>query len=127
MAVFAAQTARALKKIKAKGEAVIWVKQNQVTPDANKPWRAEAPVGSPTTYPVSMVFLAPGGIAQQSSEHLMSGTSVPEGGQRALMHSVTFTPELNDIVLRGNDTLHLKGIDPVAPNGEVIIWKLRFA
>lgn len=43
------------------------------------------------------------------------------------MGAVEFTPAINDVVLRGSETLRIKSIDIVAPNGDPILYKLEFA
>lgn len=123
--VYTRQIATAIRMIKAKGQLCVWVKQNEVI-SSTQPWKASYP-GNPTTYPVRIVFFPPGGVLSEEMQHLEKGTSVDQGSPRALMASVPFTPEMNDKVLRGNEWLDLKGIDIVAPNGEVILYKLRFA
>lgn len=122
--VYARQIASTLKKIKAKGQAVTWVKNNAVT-NNSQPWKTTNP-GNPPSFPVNIAFFPPGGVLSESMQHLDKGTSVDQGGPRGIMGAVPFTPALNDKVLRGTEWLQVKDIDTVAPNGEVILYKLRF-
>jgi hypothetical protein len=123
--VYTREIALALKLIKKKGQLVVWVKQNELV-NNSQPWKTTDP-GNPTTYPVVMVFLTPGGKIGNSEIRLNPGTAVPEGGPKALMGQVPFTPAMNDKVLRGSEWLVIKDVDIVAPNGEVILYKLLFA
>lgn len=142
MGVYDRQIATALRLIKAKGQLVTWQKHN-AQQGSSQPWKTSKPPvgygvggygaggfgvgdGSPAGYPVSIVFLAPkSGL--QALFALMQGTSVPTGAPMGLMGAVTaFTPEITDVVLRGPKSLVIKDFNIVAPNGEIILYKLEF-
>lgn len=122
--VYDSFVALALKLIKKDGQAVTWYKNNEVA-NGTQPWKTTA--GSDVAYPVTMVFLTPGGKIGNSEIRLDPGTSVPEGAPRALMGQVPFTPQMNDRVKRGSEWLMIKDVDIVAPNGEIVLYKIRYA
>lgn len=116
--------AQATRMIKKYGQLVTWIQQGiQVSPA--EPWKDMGI--DPETFPVFIVFLTPKGRLSNELFHLMQGTTVPEGAPTGLMAKVPFTPALNDKVLRGTETLNVKSMDIVAPNGEPILYKLEFA
>jgi hypothetical protein len=142
MGVYDRQIATALRLIAKKGQAVTWVKHNAQQGNI-QPWKtSKVPSGygvggygaggygvgnsDAPSYAVSIVFLAPkSGL--QALFALMQGTSIPTGAPVGLMGAVTgFTPEINDMVMRGPKAMVIKDFDIVAPNGEVILYKLEF-
>lgn len=126
MSIYDRQIAQAKRLIAKKGQLVTWVPQDVTIPDNTKPWKT-APVGSPPTFPVSMVFLSSGKTVIEAQSHLFTGTSVPDGAPKALMGVVPFTPKINDTVLRGSETLTVKSIDTLAPNGDPILYTIYFS
>lgn len=125
MGVYDRQIARTIKKIKQKGQLVIW-QQPGLVQNTAEPWRHDDAV-PPDPIPVYIVFLSPKTTSLNELFHLMQGTTVPDGAPRGLMGAVDFTPAENDKVLRGSETLRVKSIDIVAPNGDPILYKLVFA
>lgn len=125
MGVYDRQIARAIKQIKKKGQLVIW-QQPGLVHNSTQPWRHDDAT-PPDPIPVSIVFLSPKTTGLNELFHLMQGTSVPDGAPRGLMGAVEFTPAIKDVVIRGSETLRIKSIDIVAPNGDPILYKLEFA
>lgn len=132
MGVYDLQIKQAQRVIKAKGQLVTWVPQDVSVPDVTKPWKTAQDVaidGDDVTYQVSIVFIPIGsGISpMQALSHLLHGTSVADGAPTGLMGAVPFSPRLNDTVLRGTETLTVKSIDVLAPNGDPILYTIEFA
>lgn len=126
MGIYDGQIAAAQRVIKQKGQLVTWV-PHDVTTNGAQPWKT-TPVTNAPTFPVYIVFLSEGSNVANALFHLLKGTSVPAGAPRGLMGAVTgFTPAVNDTVLRGTETLVIKAIDIIAPNGTPILYKLEFA
>lgn len=131
MAMYDRQIATAARLIKKYAQLpngapnATWIKHN-ATADVSKPWRSSDP-GSPTSYPVYIVFTIPPGGQLAALVHLMQGTEVPMGAPAGIMAAVPFTPEENDVVDRAGDKLVIKTINEVAPNGRVILYKLVFS
>lgn len=123
MAGYERQIAMAKRLIAKKGQLVTWSK-NVTVQDTTKPWKTTA--GVPVTFAVSMVFLTPKGSLNELV-HLLAGSSVSQGAPNALMAAVPFTPEIGDSVLTSLDTFVIKAFDIVAPNGDPILYKLKFA
>ena len=123
--VYARQTASALKLIKAKGQLVTW---RQLTdgspPDAAKPWIPGAATYVDKT--VSIVFV-PESRRDMELLRLMKGSDVPMGNLVGYMAATDFTPKIKDIVIRDSVTMGVAAIDTIAPNGEIILYELRFA
>jgi hypothetical protein len=124
MGVYDRQIAQAKRMIKAKGKRVTWTKHD-ATQDVNKPWKTTS-AGTPTTYPVYVVFTSPGAFLQ-ALVHMVAGTSVPTGAPDAIMAAVPFTPEENDSISSDGEIFVIKDFNIVAPNGEPILYKLVFA
>lgn len=128
MGVYDRQIALALRLIEAKGQKVTWRQPGAPTgTDANP-----GPSGPPTEFlNVPILFLPSKGQSNLAAFFsAMAESEVPTGGVRGLMAAVSFTPSLMDTVLRGSEVLSLMrdtGIDQLAPNGEVILWYLRFS
>jgi hypothetical protein len=126
MGVFDRQIATAKRMIAAKGQAVTWVKSG-ITPDVTQPWKATEVPPNPASYPVKIVFVTPGGNMGPLFR-LLTGSEVPTGAPAGLMAAVSgFTPAINDSVNRAGVNLIVKSIDIVAPNGEIILYKITFA
>lgn len=125
MGVYDRQIASALRAIKKRGQLVTWTPQD-VTTNPAQPWRTQPVVGAPT-FQVSIVFLSLGSTELNALFHLIKGTSVPDGAPRGLMGAVPFVPAINDVVLRGTINLTVKALDVLAPNGDVILYKIEFA
>lgn len=127
---FARQIASALRLIAKNGLVCSWVKQN-VAVSGGQPWKLTQ-VANPPTFQVSIVFLSSGSSFLNALSHLINGTSIPTGAPRGLMGAVPFIPEVTDKLIwipptgGGNQTLIVKGIDPVAPNGRPILYKIDF-
>lgn len=127
MGVYDRQIQTASRLIAAKGEAVVWSKQtDQNGPDNDKPWVSGAVQGNP--FMVRMLFLRGGNSLSDVLFAYMRGTDVPVGRQKAIMAgNVPFTPALGDTVTRTDGTvLSTESIDPLAPNGQVILYFLVF-
>ncbi len=124
MGVYDRQIATALRLIKAKGQVVTWRKLDDGAPaDSSKPWKPSA--ATPDDNTVSIVFLPPTKENKQLIRYL-KGTEVPTGSLDGLMHAVSFEPAAKDIVIRDGKELVIKSIDPLSPNGEVILYFLEF-
>lgn len=127
--IYARQIANALRQIKTKGQLVMWYKhQDQVTvADNTKPWKTSASDPQPDPIAVYIVFITPKNQLANQIVHLMQNTSVPQGAPAGLMGAVDFTPTIDDKVVRSGETLRVKGITPLAPNGTPILYTLTFA
>lgn len=131
MGVYDRQIATAARLIAAKGQLCTWREPGAPTGSPAAPT-----AGAPTDYPVHIVFLS--NAKNEGLAGLLSMfpdlPDVPTGGMRGLMPAVPFTPSLLGRVARAatftGPILNLmdeKGIDVLAPNGEIILYYLRFA
>lgn len=125
MGTYDRQKALATRLIKKKGQLVVWQRQGLVQ-NSTTPWKHDTST-PPAPIPVFIVFLSPKTTGLNELFHLMQGTSVPDGAPRGLMASVSFIPAIDDTVIRGTDTLRIKSMDIVAPDGDPILYKLEFA
>jgi len=124
MAVYDRQTALATRLITAKGQTVTWRKVTDgAAGDSSKPWKPGASVN--TDHTVVIVFL-PDNSKDREQLRFANGSSVPEGNLVGYMAATTFTPTLKDVVIRGTEKIGLVGIEPLSPNGEIIMYRLRF-
>lgn len=124
MSVFDRQIATAKRLIQKNGKVCTWTKYNNTVADSSKPWKTAA--GASSTFQVPIVFLIPK-RARNELFHLMEGTSVPDGAPYALMAAVPFVPEINDSISTGTDNFVIKAIDIVGPNGDPILYRMKYA
>ena len=117
----AIETAKRL--IAKNGQTVTWRKLGSTTPDPSTPWKPAA--DSPTDHTAKIVFLPPGRIGQELIRYL-KGTEVTTGSVQGLMSAVDFEPSANDVVIRDGNTLRIKSIDLLSPNGQIILYTLEF-
>lgn len=124
MGVFDRQIANAIRVIQKKGQVVTWRQLSDGAPaDMSKPWKPGETVE--TEVEVSIVFLPE---TQKNLEflRLIMGTTVPTGNLTGLMAAQNFTPKVKDIVVRDGIPLGVCSVDPLAPNGDIILYSLRF-
>lgn len=116
--VFATQIATAQRLISKFGQSCTWRKTAVSTPNPAKPW--EMISGTVTDTTVKVVFVS------KFKEHFflkyMANTEIPEGLFIGYMAAQNFTPAINDILIRGHETLTIQAIDIVEPNGEPILY-----
>lgn len=117
-------TATATRLIAKYGEPCTWQSTSDPTvPDATKPFITVDGVTTPHTIPILFVTDSSNPLMK-----LLAATSVETTGRKAIMAaSSAFVPKLSDVVVRSDATkLALNSVDPVAPNGVPILWKLVF-
>lgn len=124
MGVYDRQIAQAQKQIKKKGQLVTWTQTAAVVNDPSKPF-ITSDAGSPITYPVYIAFLSPRKGLSSVLAYLKN-TDVVQAGIRGLMGAVDFVPQITDKVIRNGKTLTIRNIDPLAPNGQVILYSIEF-
>lgn len=117
-----------LALIKDSGMLVRW-QQMKPTPGEDP---ANPGPGTAVLFPVYMVFLPNEQIRLLSTLTLMKGTDVATGALYGLMGQVEgFEPALTDRVLGtpyGDlNVSDQNGINKLAPNGEIILYTVRFA
>lgn len=112
--------ATAQRLIAKKGLRCTW-HSNRQQENAEKPWRPLDNNDTPVVVP--MLFLPTGRVGDEFRS-LLQGTEIPQGAEMALMGAVTFEPALTDTIQRFGQTLRLKTIDRIAPNGLPVLWVL---
>lgn len=125
MARFDRQIATALRLIAKNGQSVTWNSiVNGAPADPNTPWIPAEP-DDIETHTVDICFLP---IDRENMETMryIFGTEVPGGNSMGLMGAVDFSPFLKDTVLRGSETLRIKKIKKLEPNGQVILHWIIF-
>lgn len=128
--VYERQIATASRLIKAKGQLCTWREPGDPTGTFAQPV-----AGVPTDHAVHIVFLS--NNSRESLSGLLSmmpDMDIPTSGVRGIMAAVNFTPTLRGKVTRGPvfaepalGLLDKNGIDVLSPNGEIILYYLRFA
>jgi len=125
MGVYDRQIATALRVIREKGEACTWTAKAAPTTDPATPWLPVA--GVAVAYTNTPIAFFP--LSRQWSELLryLKGTEVVTGSLYGLMPAVAFAPQLTDIITRTDGSkLAPITIDPLAPNGEIILYTIEF-
>jgi hypothetical protein len=127
MGRFDRQIETAKRAILKNGEFCTWRVPTAVvdTPPSDTPWKPTS--DTPTDYDdISILFLPSSGSLNQLI-HFIKGTEVTTGSTKALMASVAFVPSAKDVVIRSSgETLRIKSIDPLAPNGQNILYTIEF-
>lgn len=130
--IFARQIATAQRLIAKSGQQRIWRQPAKTIGDQTKPWLQTQ--GAPLDFQVKLVFFPQTRIGHELIR-LISGTEVSGGEVQAYM---AFTPGLiptiDDILLasvpmqvQSDAELRIFSIDPLAPNGDVILYDVKFA
>ena len=114
----------AQKDIRDAGQVVTWRKPGAEIADSNEPWNVAA--DDPVNYTVSILFLPVSRIGQELERKIDKAPESATGNEQGLMGAVLFTPEVNDIVIRGTVEYRVKTIDVLAPNGEPILYTMEF-
>jgi hypothetical protein len=120
MSIYDRQIATAKRLIKTKGQLIIWSQTNIVV--GTKPWLSSTPTS--VNHNVSIVFLPQSRTIMEFFRYL-KGTDIPIGSMIGLMAAVDFEPKVSDIIIRPNDELKIKSINPLAPNGDIIFYQLE--
>lgn len=125
MGVYDRQTATALRLIGKYGAAVLWRSIDREPADPSQPWK-----GGPntTTEHDATVAFFPYSIQTKALMQQLAGTDVIVGADYGLMGRVNFVPTIGDEVITGLDgrVRTVQAIDPLAPNGEIILYTIRF-
>lgn len=125
MGQFDRQIATAKRLIAKNGQAVTWRRTTDAAPaDSAKPWKPGTSTVIDT--PVTIIFL-PEDRRDFEFLRLLGATEVPKGKLVGLMAAVGFTPTIKDTVIRAGVSLGIDAIDPLAPNGQIILYTVRFA
>lgn len=127
MGVYDRQIATAKRLITAKGRKCVWrAIDNEDPADVDKPWKPGAVESE--DHDVNIVFL-PDTRSQVEFLQALTGTDINVGDDYGLMPAVDFVPTLRAEVYDETGTTQLrsvKSIEPLAPNGDVIMYTLRF-
>ena len=125
MARFDRQIETALRLIKKNGQLVTWRSIPAETPaDASKPWNGGANV--PVESSVYVCFVPVRDRDTRKLFQYLTGTEIQIGQLAGLMGNVSFTPNLNDVVVRDGVELRMSQIDLLSPNGQKILYTLEF-
>lgn len=124
MGRFDRQILQAKKQISRDGQTVTWRQISNGSPaDSSKPWKPGDSVTVDKS--VKIVFLSVNRVNERFLQ-MMQGAEIPEGALRGIMADEGFEPTNKDLVIRDGEVLHVKSVDPIAPNGQLIMYKLEF-
>lgn len=125
MAKFDRAIATATRLIAANGQAVTWRQVSDGAPgDSAQPWKPGASANVDNA--VNIVFL-PDDRRDYEFLRLLGATEIPKGKLVGLMAAPSFTPTIKDVVVRDGVTLGIDAVDPLAPNGQIILYTVKFA
>lgn len=124
MGVFDRQIETARRLIDRYGEACTWQLPGEKD-DSVKPWVGSS-VNPPDPIPVKIAFFPNGGDQSIAAVIAMLGdTDVNIASEYGLMSAVDFEPATSHIVLDSKwRNIEIVKMTPLAPNGEIIFWKL---
>lgn len=126
MARFDRQIATANKLIQKNGQLVVWKSVTTGAPaDAAMPWKPTVAVDP--QHDAYICFLPINRQMTQLFNYLRGTNDIPTGSVMGLMAgNVAFAPKLKDVVMRDGDTLRIKSIDLLSPNGQKILYTIEF-
>lgn len=123
MGTYDRQIAQAKRAIAAKGQWVLWNRISNGVADLATPW---LPVDSASLgFVVKIVFL-PEQSQLLDFVRAVQGTEVKSGHMQGLMGAVAFKPDPQDTVNRDGVILQIDSIDELAPNGQTILYTVKF-
>lgn len=118
------QIATAKRLIAKYGQSVTWRQiRNGAINNAATPWK---PSASEVTEKTAQIAFFPYTTENKQLLRHLLGTEVPVGSLTGYMPSVDFEPALKDTVVRDNKVLSIKSIDPISPNGQIILYTIQF-
>lgn len=118
---FARALATAKRLIDKNGQAVVYRRAFRATP-VDQPWRDLA-AGDPDDTPVRILWVKPTLRTMFFLENDRKD-DVPKGVEQAIMAAQDFEPDLKDVVLINGVPQRLYRLEPIKPNGDVILWNL---
>lgn len=124
--VYDEDIAAAKEMIRDAGQLVTWRRLLNTQPThPDKPWKPTGS-GAPVDTQVYVAFFPVDRVNARFIQALRGTEVAIAGSQYGLMGAVDFEPSAKDVVLRGTKTLNVKSIDPLAPNGDVILYTIEF-
>ena len=115
-----------VKRLIAKYGGLVKWQQNVVTPDENAPWKVSAEEESPVEHDVYIAFIPVNRVGYELFR-FMKNSEVETGTTKALMGAVDFEPSAKDTVLSNGETLRIRNVDPIKPDGKtVILYQIEF-
>lgn len=128
MSKFSSKIKLAKRLIGENGQDVTWVKQNELA-NVNQPWKSVAGAADGSNkFPCKILFLKEGSGTFNALFHLIKGSDAVTGAPKGLMAPQDdFTPEMTDSVVRDGSVMVIKSVNPLAPNGELILYTIEFA
>jgi hypothetical protein len=123
VSVYAQDIKSAQAMIKQAGQLVTWRKVVRTANNAQN-WKATE---TTQDFQVYIFFPRKGSNAINALQRLFKGTEVTDGAPSGIMAAVTgFVPEITDKVIRGNVPMAIASIDPLAPDGNPILYFIEF-
>lgn len=124
MAVYGEEIQMVKELLTELGQSVTWYRNTNGSPaDPTKPWKPSA--ATAVQVAVNIAFIPTNMLGYESLRALF-GTVIPHGSIVGFMGQVSFTPTLKDTVLRGSEMLSIEAIDELSPNGEIVMYTVRF-
>lgn len=128
MGVYDGPIANAKRIIQAKGEACKWHDAVPAsTPDTATPWIVAAAPPAVVHDPVFIAFFP---LDRRFAQliRFLKGSDIVVGSLYGIMGAQPFTPVITGIVERKDGSkLNITAIDPLAPNGDTILYTVEFA
>lgn len=123
MGQFDRQIATAERLIKKYGQTVVW-RQVVDAPNVDQPWKA--PIQTTTEHSVVIAFLP---MTREYKEMFVfkDKTELTAGFVVGYMKgNIPFTPGPKDVVVRDGKTYDIETLDPLSPNGQLVLWTMIF-
>lgn len=125
MARFDKAIQTALRLIKKNGQAVEWIEKGVIVPDdPEKPWNGGK--ASDVPHAVHVCFVAIESKDDLVAFRFLLNDDIQVGSTFGLMGSVGFQPTANNYVIRDGQTLNIRKLDTLKPNGVPILHLVEF-
>jgi hypothetical protein len=124
MGVFDRQIATAKRLIEKNGQVVQWHVPTPGAADPATPWKPT--IGTDVSHDVRIVFLPASRVNYELIRALGNAPDIVGGKSYGLMAAVDFVPSKLHYVMRDGVEYRIEYIDPLAPNGEIILYTVGF-
>lgn len=124
---FARQIATAQRLIKKNGQAVVWVeKPSPAGVNPQNAWHGDNVTAETRHANVMVCFVPVESKEDLAAFRFLHDTDVQVGSTFGLMGAVTFNPTANHYIVRDGETLNIRRLDYLKPNGKPVLYLVEF-
>lgn len=125
MARFDRAIKTAERLIEKNGQKIIWRLVKNGAAASDTPWKPSELADEDKD--AIICFLPIGKESRQLFTFIRGQSDVPTGYVMGLMKgSIDFVPSVTDVVIRDGETLRIKSLDLLSPNGQKVLYTMEF-